>query len=260
MAGRAGRLGKGYSGNIFCIEPLKWDIYPEPNKTKQEIKRALNVVESKGDELLEYIRCGAPRKKAGKCPDLEFAFGYYYIKYVLDKENAPSTPFYDNLLCELRTLQSIITLPASIIKKNPGISPLAQQQLYNYFTDHINDIDTLIPVYPNDSNALEEYRNLIEVIGQTISDYPQQLNVPRAILLINWMSGKPLSYLIRKSYDSYKRNGYNKKLPVVIREVMENVENFVRYQFAKDSSCYVDILRYVLEINRKMIYLIIFHN
>lgn len=167
---------------------------------------------------------------------------------------------YDNLLCELRTLQSIITLPASIIKKNPGISPLAQQQLYNYFTDHINDIDTLIPVYPNDSNALEEYRNLIEVIGQTISDYPQQLNVPRAILLINWMSGKPLSYLIRKSYDSYKRNGYNKKLPVVIREVMENVENFVRYQFAKDSSCYVDILRYVLEINRKMIYLIIFHN
>lgn len=42
-----------------------------------------------------------------------------------------------------------------------------------------------------------------------------------------------------------------KKLPVVIREVMENVENFVRYQFAKDSSCYVDILRYVLEINRK---------
>ena len=251
LAGRAGRLGKEYSGNIFCIEPLKWDIHPEPNKTKQEIKRALNVVESKGDELLEYIRCGAPRKEAGKRPDLEFAFGYYYIKYALEKEDAPSTPFYDNLLCELRTLQSIITLPGSIIKKNPGISPLAQQQLYNYFIDNINEIDTLIPVYPNDSNALEEYRKLIEVIGQTISDYPQQLNVPRAILLINWMSGKPLSYLIRKSYDSYNRKGYNKKLPVVIREVMENVENFVRYQFAKDSSCYVDILRYVLEINGK---------
>ena len=44
------------------------------------------------------------------------------------------------------------------------------------------------------------------------------------------MSGKPLSYLIRKSYESYKRNHYNKKLPAVIREVMENVESFVRYQ------------------------------
>ena len=44
LAGRAGRLGKEYSGNIFCIEPLKWDIYPEPNKTKQEIKRAMQHI------------------------------------------------------------------------------------------------------------------------------------------------------------------------------------------------------------------------
>lgn len=142
-------------------------------------------------------------------------------------------------------------MPSYIIKKNPGVSPLAQQELYNFFTEHINEIDTLIPVYPNDSNAYEEYKNLIDIIGHTISYYPQQLNASRAILLINWMSGKPLSYLIRKSYESYKKNHYGKKLPAVIREVMENVENFVRYQFAKDSSCYVDILRYVLEVNNK---------
>lgn len=49
LAGRAGRLGKEYSGNIFCIEPLKWSVQPEPNKAKQEIKRALNVIENKGE-------------------------------------------------------------------------------------------------------------------------------------------------------------------------------------------------------------------
>ena len=70
-------------------------------------------------------------------------------------------------------------------------------------------------------------------------------------MLINWMSGRPLSYLISKSYDSYMRKHYHKKLSEVIREVMDNVESFVRYQFAKDSSCYVDILRYVLELNGK---------
>ena len=251
LAGRAGRLGKEYSGNIFCIEPLKWSVQPEPNKTKQEIKRALNVIESKGGELLDYIRQESPRQDAEKRPDLEFAFGYFYIRYVLEKETAPSNPFYDELLLELNSVQSRITLPSYIIKKNPGVSPLAQQELYNFFTEHINEIDTLIPVYPNDSNAYEEYKNLIDIIGHTISYYPQQLNASRAILLINWMSGKPLSYLIRKSYESYKKNHYGKKLPAVIREVMENVENFVRYQFAKDSSCYVDILRYVLEVNNK---------
>ena len=251
LAGRAGRLGKEYSGNIFCIEPSKWDIQPEPNKTKQEIKRALNIVESKGDELLDYIRRGAPRREAVDRPDLDAAFGYFYIRYVLEKEKALSTPFYDRLLQELQVVQSQVTLPSSIVKKNPGISPLAQQSLYDYFTEHIDVIDTLIPVYPNDSNAFEEYKSLVEIIGQTISYYPQQLNASRAILLINWMSGRPLSYLISKSYDSYMRKHYPKKLSEVIREVMDNVESFVRYQFAKDSSCYVDILRYVLELNGK---------
>ena len=65
------------------------------------------------------------------------------------------------------------------------------------------------------------------------------------------ISFKSFAYLISKSYDSYQKKGSNKKLPAVIREVMENVENFVRFKFAKDSSCYVDILRYVLEINGK---------
>lgn len=77
-------------------------------------------------------------------------------------------------------------------------------------------------MYPNDSNALEEYRNLIEVIGQTISDYPQQLNVPRAILLINWMSGNRCRILfvkvmilikgmvITKTSSCYQR-GYGKR-------------------------------------------------
>lgn len=60
LAGRAGRLGKEYSGNIFCIEPLKWSVQPEPNKAKQEIKRALNVIENKGEELLDYIRHQSP--------------------------------------------------------------------------------------------------------------------------------------------------------------------------------------------------------
>ena len=251
LAGRAGRLGKEYSGNIICIEPSKWNVHPEPNKKKQVIKRALNIIESNGDELLDYIQHESPRTIATTRPDLEFAFGYFFIKYVIEKEIAPCTPFYNKLLIELKSAQSKISLPSYIIKKNPGISPLAQQKLFNYLSEHIDEIDAFIPVYPNDSNAFSEYTNLLAVIGQTISSYPQQLNASRAILLINWMSGKPLSYLIRKSYDSYKKRHSQKSLPVVIREVMENVENFVRFQFAKDSSCYVDILRYVLEINNR---------
>ena len=251
LAGRAGRWGKEYSGNIFCITPSEWEIKPEPNKTKQEIKRAINTIENNGDELLEYIRQNTPRKDAEDRQDLESAVGYFYIKYIIDKEPLPSGSFYEGLMQELGAIKTKITLPSSILKKNPGISPIAQQSLFEYFTNHLDTIEELIPVYPNDSNAFEEYTKFVGIIGQTISQYPLELNASRAVLLINWMSGKPLSYLIRQSFRSYQRGKYKKPLPVVIREVMDNIENFVRYKFAKDSSCYVDILRYVLEINGK---------
>jgi superfamily II DNA/RNA helicase len=254
LAGRAGRWGKEFSGNIVCIEPTDWDIQPEPNKSKQEIKRAINVIENNGDELLTFIRNNAPRSEANKRQDLEFAFGYFYIKHILNKEVTISNPFYNELLQELTNISPKVQLPDYIIKRNPGISPLAQQALFDYFGNNTDRIEDLIPVYPNDATAFDEYTKLVGRIGKTISDYPPTLNTSRSILLINWMTGKPLSYLIRKSFESYQNNPKYKDiktLPIVIREVMDNVENFVRFRFAKDSSCYIDILRYFLELHNR---------
>jgi superfamily II DNA/RNA helicase len=254
LAGRAGRWGKEFSGNIVCIEPNSWDIKPNPNKSKQIIKRAINIIEEKGDELLKFIQDSAPRNVANGRQDLEFAFGYYYIQYILNKEVAPTTPFHDKLLVELQNVAPKIQLPDYIIKRNPGISPVAQQALFDYFSNNIDRIEELIPVYPSDEKAFDEYTKLVGRIGKTISEYPPQLNASKAVLLINWMTGKPLSYLIRKSHESYQNNPKYKdikKLPVVIREVMDDVETFVRFRFAKDSCCYIDILRYVLELHGK---------
>jgi len=254
LAGRAGRWGKEFSGNIVCIEPMEWDIRPEPNKSKQEIKRAINLIEENCDELFTFIRNEAPRNEANKRQDLEFAFGYFYIKHILNKEIPLATPFYNELLKELTEISPRVQLPDYIIKRNPGISPLAQQALFDYFGENLNRIEELMPVYPHDANAFYEYTKLVGLIGKTISDYPPILNASRSVLLINWMTGKPLSYLISKSYESYQNNPKyknTKTLPIVIREVMENVENFVRFRFAKDSSCYIDILRYFLELHNR---------
>ncbi|MCD8172169.1 MAG: DEAD/DEAH box helicase [Alistipes sp.] len=254
LAGRAGRWGKEFSGNIICIEPDSWEIKPNPNKSKQIIKRAINIIEEKGDDFLKFLRDSAPREEAYKRQDLEFAFGYHYIQYILNKEPIPETPFHQNLFSELQIIAPKVQLPDYIIKRNPGISPLAQQDLFDYFGNNVNRIEELIPVYPSDEKAFNDYTNLVGRIGKTISKYPPQLNASRAVLLINWMTGKPLSYLIRKSYESYQNNPKyrdQKTLPVVIREVMDDVETFVRFRFAKDSSCYIDILRYFIELHNR---------
>lgn len=251
LAGRAGRWGKEFSGNIICIEPNSWEIQPNPNKSKQKIIRALDIINEHKNDLIEYIKEKSPREKANSRQDLEFAFGYYYIKYI-NGELLPNIEFEQELAQVFGEIKDQIQLPDYIIKRNPGISPFAQQNLFEYFSTKSNDIESIIPVYPEDDNAYEEYIKLIGRIGKTLSDYPAVLNYSRSILLINWMSGKPLSYIIRKSYESYqKKEKVNKSIHTVIREVMDNVENFARFRFAKDSSCYVDILRYFLALHKR---------
>jgi hypothetical protein len=253
LAGRAGRWGKEFTGNIVCIDPTNWDLPPNPNRTKQVIKRATDIIRAKPEELLQYIKDGSPRSIAEGRQDLEFAFGYYYNRFLLNAL-PDEDGFYQQLNAVFNDLKGRIIIPDYIIRRNPGISPIAQQELLNYFQSKSDSIEELIPVYPEDVNAFEEYTKLVARIGETLAFYPPALNKPRAILLINWMRGRPLSYIISSSYASYQEIEKFKKvktLPVVIRECMDNVENFVRFKFAKDSSCYIDILRYFLELNSR---------
>ncbi len=245
LAGRAGRWGKEFSGNIICIEPENWKVQPSPNKTKQEIKRAIDIVEQQGDELIQYIDSYSTNQKRNKT--YESAFSYFYIKHKIDKTEMPQKHFYNVLAPKLEGVLQQVNVPDYIIKKNPGLSPLAQQKLLEYFNQSQLDDDEFVPVYPSDNNAFEEYVKLIDIIGNALSSYPPQLSRSRAILLINWMTGKPLSLIIKNSYRSYRNSGSKKNLSTVIREVMENIETFARYEFAKDSSCYIDVLRYYLE-------------
>jgi hypothetical protein len=251
LAGRAGRWGKEFSGNIVCIDPKHWVVPPDPKKSRQIITKATDIIKANPDELLQYIREGTPRNVAESRQDLEFAFGYYYNKYLL--HNLPSgEAFYKQLNSIFLQLSPSITIPNYMIRRNPGISPIAQQELFDYFQTKAESPEDLIPVYPEDENAFQEYTKLVGRIGKTLSFYPPGLNTSRAILLINWMRGRTLSFIISSSYASYQQNEKytkSKTLPIVIRECMDNVENFVRFKFAKDSSCYIDVLRYFLELN-----------
>lgn len=251
LAGRAGRWGKEFSGNIICIDATKWEVPPNPNKTKQKITKAIDEIEKDGDSLLDFINRGSDRGEAESNQNFEFAFGYYYNKFLtnsLDKNNE----FHNRLESAFKEVGKNITLPDYIIKRNPGISPIAQQNLLKYFETKEDDLDSLIPVYPEDENALDEYTKLVGRIGKTISKYPPQLNRSRALLLIHWMSGKPLAYIIRLNQISYsKSKKSDKKLSSIIRNVMSEVENFARFRFAKDSSCYIDVLRYFFEVTNR---------
>lgn len=246
LAGRAGRWGKEFSGNIFCIEPHLWDVQPNPNKKKQAITKALDDLnKNEQNEFLDYIRNNSPRKTAESKQNFEFAFNYYYTKYLNDTLNKDT--FIESKLIPLfEKISERIRISKAIIERNPGISPIAQQELLEYFEKYKKDIRNLVPVYPEDENSYTEYISLIGRIGKTLAYFPHQFNAYRSVLILNWIKGQPLSKLIWDSIRYYKEKGDKRSIDRICRDVMSEVENFARFRFVKESSCYIDILKYFL--------------
>jgi hypothetical protein len=65
------------------------------------------------------------------------------------------------------------------------------------------------------------------------------------------MKGYPLARIINENYRYLSKKKPETKLGTVIRDTMSEVEDYVRFRFAKYSSCYTDILKYFIEKEHK---------
>ena len=60
---------------------------------------------------------------------------------------------------------------------------------------------------------------------------PHTLNQYRAIFITNWMRGYGLAKIISRNIEYYKKKGIPKKLDVIIRETMKEIEEYARFRF-----------------------------
>ena len=252
LAGRAGRWGKEFQGNIICVEPSKWDFIPDPKDKKKEIHKALDIIIiEKHEDLLDFIQNDTPRQIAKKNQALEYATTYFYNSFIENGRNSPALeklPNCNSVINEFERLTEYINIPNDILTKNPGISPVAQQRLLEYFYSYPNNPEYLIPVLPeSDDAATHSYLPIIESINEYLSGDPIKLAYYQAILVVNWMKGLPLSKIIDGSYRYWKHRNDPRKIDRIIRDTMKAVEEFARFKFAKYSSCYIDILTFFFQ-------------
>jgi hypothetical protein len=157
LAGRAGRWGKEFQGNIICIDPYNWDLLPSLENKKQEIKKSIDRVSENVGELIEFIRAGTPRSLAKQEDNLEYALTYYYSNFIkgrLENLLVHQLELFETLKPELDAISLRIEIPDDIILRNPGISPLAQQNLLDHFKEKIDVIERYIPDYPESIDAV----------------------------------------------------------------------------------------------------------
>ena len=262
LAGRAGRWGKEFQGNIFCIDPDLWGAGGPPRtRTRQPIQRTTDNVLHAPDELIRFIKEGAPWETVKKKPEFEAVFSYLTGTHVRHGGilAAPwatryETPKLADLANTIKEAFENLAVEPKIIGRNPGVSPFALDALLKYFREREGDVEELIPADPASNDAAGVYAG---IFGRLCRRACPNLGPEGgrafmlAILVTRWMRGIPLARLIRDRIDYLKNHNRPANEAVEIRNVMNEVEQIARFEAPRGLNCYCDVLRqHLREINR----------
>lgn len=255
LAGRAGRLGKELHGAVVCIEPLKkdvWKVPPPESRTKYPIAPALeNTLEGSFDDVIAATNENDPSKPVVEAT-LSALFSVHLRSGNLNSQRLSGLPaaLREQLQARLTDLAGRVSLASGVFVRNVGISPLALQKLYVALKAKPEHLDFYVPVFPEHPDAEQQYDNIIKIINEHMLKEHPAILVPRRILVLHWMRGRPLSYIIEKNWEYWRRQRDRKRsLATVIRETMRDVEEYARFRFARALAAYVDILKHVAAVN-----------
>jgi hypothetical protein len=274
LAGRAGRWGREFQGNIFCIDPLKsneWFNGSAPSrKQKFTIQIATHRLPREFDEFINYAKVVAPGMIAA--PD---RFYEHLLSYLVFRRSSYGDLGVAAFLAALTTQQhqqleqvidgtiSALQVPIEIVRRNPGINPYGMNALFEYFAGKRDEeLEGLLPVDPLSDAPLDgeggsgkrdaAIDNFVKIFSR-MTTYLQASRLGaanaaygNAILVVDWMRGFPLNRIIDKQIRYWKRRESKKTEQAIIRETLERIEAVARFETPKYLHCYIDVLVHCL--------------
>lgn len=254
LAGRAGRQGKEFQGNIVCIDSDDlsiWNGKPPLHRERYKISSSVeSVIINETDNFINYINSN-DASYILKSPGV-FAHALTYIlTEKLRTTNLMDSDFpqkygSDRIISidnAINSLLSKVSLSSEILAKNMGVHPISQQNLLNYFLEQKDsDLIDLIPVEVHNINAYSNYRKIITIISIYLTDDSTKLSSYRALLVCNWMRGYGLARIISDNINYHMRNDRNVNKACIIRNTMQDIEDYARFRFLKYISCYNAVL------------------
>lgn len=259
LAGRAGRWGKEFQGNVVCVDARRENVWTNGaprSKASFQITRTADQVLNRTEALLTFIENGTPRTEAQREPNLEYVFSYLMSCHILNgniTQAAWTRRFPEGLVQKVagivqRVAKSLST-PTDVVLRNPGISPIAMDGLFDYFEERTvkrgEAVKDLLPVFPESEDAVNEYAKILHRINDHLGDVFGRRNRVRqlSLLIVDWMRGYPLARIILSRERYYGSND----VAGLIRNTMKDVEEIARFQAPKYLACYVDLLRVYLQ-------------
>lgn len=264
LAGRAGRWGNEFQGNIICIDPDDTNAWPNgvPERAKYPIKRESDAVLDSGYGIVDYLN----RRNTLDLATLENKdtfeqVGAYLLTTFMRVGSIAEANFakrHDAGLIEKldSVLQSIvgkIEFDVELATRHPGVSAIGLQNLLNAFRNYQGNIENLLPAEVASNDSYDRLVTIIERINKNMFDAftPDTAIKLYALIVIKWIKGYSLAKIISDNIDWHKKNKRSYKLPDLIRATMDLVEQVARFKAPKYISAYMDILHFYLrEIGR----------
>lgn len=254
LAGRAGRWGTEFQGNIVCVDAANPKEWPEPPRTRQrtDLRRATDEELSDLPPLLQHVRSGAPILQDEREHEMREAMMSLLAVTVARGDALESLPglehadrsTVDALEVGMRSALESAAVPVELVKRHSGISPQAMGRMLTAFAE-ASDVTELLLDEPAAPDAAVSYQAALgacqRYFGAPFSVEKRQWQL--AFLITDWMRGRPLSYLIKRRIELAP----TKKIDAVIRETMSDVENVARFHAPKFLACYLDLLRLHLD-------------
>jgi hypothetical protein len=265
LAGRAGRWGNEFQGNIICIDPNNATAWPSgvPQRARYPIRRETDAVLGQSGLMASYLQ----RRKDATVQDLEDSeqfeqVGAYLLSTYLRLGSISGAGFakrhdageLEQIRVSLALMAEDIDISAETAARHSGVSAIGLQALLNFFRTYEGDIENLLPAPAESVDSYDRFSTIMRRINASVfpAFQPDGLVPLHALIVLEWLKGMSLAAIIRRRIKYQDDRGRTYKLPVLIRETMEIVEQTARFKAPKYLAAYLDILKiHLAEIGRE---------
>ncbi len=265
LAGRAGRWGDEFQGNIICIDPEDKKAWPSgvPDRARYPIKRESDAVLDLGDGIADYL-ANRGRSDLSSLDDKDkfeqvgayllttfMRLGSIFKASLAKRHDAESIAKLDQAL---GALAEQIEISVDLAARHPGVNAIGLQHLLDAFRAYPGNVENLLPAEVASYDSYDRFVTIMERVNEHLflAFSPGTRTRLYALIVVKWLKGYSLARIIRDSIDWHQKVGKSFSLPQLIRGTMELVEQIARFRAPKYLSAYMDVLHlHLREIGRE---------
>ncbi|HWL53221.1 MAG TPA: DEAD/DEAH box helicase [Chthoniobacteraceae bacterium] len=265
LAGRAGRWGDEFQGNIICIDAFDKSVWESgvPQRTRYPIRRETDAALSKLDDLIAYIsaRSNAEAPASDQIKAFEQVSAYLTATYMRERSLATSPWAKRKSEADIQKLEDVfaqttadISVNPEIGPRNPGVSLFGLERLLAYFRGYPGSPEDLLLAPSESDDAYDRFTEIMKRLNEHVLAVflPVALIPLHAVIVLEWMKGFSLPTIIRQRIKYYQRHGISFDTAKVIRQTLELIEGTARFLAPRYFSAYIDVLnQHLKEIGRE---------